>query len=262
MPVLFLAVLVATSSCSSDEEPAPNPTYGLTAIAEGYTTGIKVGLWAPEALFAGYNLLYLHLIDSTTGKAITDADVQLHPLMQMASMSHSCPVEEPMYDPERGLFTGAAVFTMPSGDMGSWTLSVNVTDEQSAKSGPVEFDIHVLNASPARLQVFQTETGQKFFMSYRFVNSMQVGVNDFEVIVFTYQEGAFVPAENLIIKFTPEMPSMDHGSPNNEDPVHIGGGHYKGKANFTMTGDWRLHLELKQEDESVLATKYFDVVVE
>ena len=57
------------------------------------------------------------------------------------------------------------------------------------------------------------------------------------------------------------MPSMDHGSPNNEDPIHVGKGHYKGKANFTMTGEWRLQLELTTES-SVLENKYFDIVVE
>ena len=57
------------------------------------------------------------------------------------------------------------------------------------------------------------------------------------------------------------MPSMDHGSPNSEGPVHVAKGHYKGKANFTMTGEWRLHLELATQS-TVLDEKYFDIVVE
>jgi hypothetical protein len=44
------------------------------------------------------------------------------------------------------------------------------------------------------------------------------------------------------------MPTMNHGSPNNVNPVHKGNGHYKGKVNFTMTGLWRLHFTLKAGD--------------
>lgn len=40
------------------------------------------------------------------------------------------------------------------------------------------------------------------------------------------------------------MPSMGHGSPNNVNPVHIEKGHYRGKVNFTMTGEWQIKLKV------------------
>ncbi|MCK4749963.1 MAG: FixH family protein, partial [Bacteroidales bacterium] len=56
-----------------------------------------------------------------------------------------------------------------------------------------------------------------------------------------------------------EMPSMDHGSPNNENPVHTENGHYVGKLNFTMTGWWRVHITLKKGDDVICDDKYMDI---
>ena len=67
------------------------------------------------------------------------------------------------------------------------------------------------------------------------------------------------PAEdNFSITMTPEMPSMGHGSPNNVNPVLTKNGHYKGKVNFTMTGDWRINLVLNKEGKST--TTFFDLL--
>ncbi|MDZ7648356.1 MAG: FixH family protein [Cytophagales bacterium] len=52
------------------------------------------------------------------------------------------------------------------------------------------------------------------------------------------------------------MPSMGHGSPNNVNPTHSSKGSYKGKVNFTMTGDWRLNLNISQ-GEAVLKDLLF-----
>jgi hypothetical protein len=56
----------------------------------------------------------------------------------------------------------------------------------------------------------------------------------------------------------PWMVSMDHGSPNNVAPVHMQNGHYKGTVNFTMTGDWRVRLTMKDQDQ-VCGKPYFDL---
>ena len=176
-------------------------------------------------------------------------------------MSHSCPVEEPESEAVKKLFPAAILFTMPSGDMGSWKLETKIHNHVNGLFGKASFDINVKSATPSKVISFQASSGERFYLSYRFPEKQKVGINDFEVIAFTSTDGKFVPAENLTMKLTPEMPSMDHGSPNNEDPVHVGKGHYKGKANFTMTGEWRLQLELATES-SVLDKKYFDIVVE
>ena len=56
------------------------------------------------------------------------------------------------------------------------------------------------------------------------------------------------------------MPAMNHGSPNNVNPTHIGEGHYKGVTNFTMTGWWRVNMLIKDgEGNEINSESYFDI---
>jgi hypothetical protein len=263
LSLLFIFFVVASFFSCSDHDIEPVPTAGLTKLSEGYALGAaaKVEVWAAEELFTGYNQLYFALYDSLTGQPITDSHIHINPIMNMQTMSHSCPVEEPESETVNKLFPAAILFTMPSSDMGSWKLETKIHNHVNGLFGKASFDINVKSASPSPVISFQASTGERFYMSYRFPEKQKVGINDFEVIAFTSADGKFVPAENLNMKLIPEMPSMDHGSPNNEDPIHVGKGHYKGKANFTMTGEWRLQLELTAES-SLLENKYFDIVVE
>jgi hypothetical protein len=181
--------------------------------------------------------------------------------MEMATMSHSCPVEEPEAKALNKLFPANILFTMPSGEMGSWKLETKVHNHANGLFGKALFEINVTAVTPSQATSFQGSTGERFYMAYRFNEKPKVGINDVELIIFTSEDGKFVPAENLVMKMTPEMPSMDHGSPNNEDPRHVSKGHYKGKASFTMTGEWRLQLELS-DGATIVGTKFFDIVVE
>ena len=177
----------------------------------------------------------------------------------MTSMKHSCPVENPSTIAENGLFPASIMFTMPSGDMGSWALQVEVNSQ--AVAGKVEIEVDVQATNPSKVLSFLSPDGERFYLSYNFPGKLRTGVNNFEVIAFKGVEGEFSPADNLTMHMTPEMPSMDHGSPNNIDPTHADNGHYKGKVNFTMTGEWRINLDLSTPT-SVIGTKYFDVNVE
>lgn len=241
IPVLLLSISI--SSCSDDETPF-NPTEGLTKIGEAYAlgAGAKAALWAKENLFAGYNNMYVALYDSVDGKRITEARVQFTPLMTMTGgMKHSCPVINPEDETAvKELFPGTVVFIMPSSDMGFWKIQISVHNHQNGKEGSASFDVVVANPSPSQVKSFVTGSGEKIFISYNFLEDKKVGVNDFEVIVYKMVSGMeFVPVEDYTILLEPEMPSMSHGSPNNVDPTYDADGCYRGKVNFTMTGDWR-----------------------
>lgn len=108
--------------------------------------------------------------------------------------------------------------------------------------------------------VFKTATEEKFFLSAHFSDPPKIGTNPFEIVAFRSDGHAFVPVETLHFTMRTEMPSMDHGSPNNVDPTHDRDGHYTGQANFTMSGDWRIHLEITQNGIA-LDNQYFDVLV-
>ena len=64
----------------------------------------------------------------------------------------------------------------------------------------------------------------------------------------------------LNVEIDPQMPSMNHGSPNNVNPVHIENGHYLGVVNFTMTGWWQVNLLIKDGEGNILADDvFFDI---
>jgi hypothetical protein len=59
---------------------------------------------------------------------------------------------------------------------------------------------------------------------------------------------------NYTIKIDPRMPSMgNHGSPNNVDLTQSTAGEmYNGKMSLTMTGYWRINLQLLNANQEVL----------
>ena len=249
-------------SCNDDEVQI-NPTDGLTKIAEGRTThtNTKVEIWAEEGLFVGYNVLYAKLYNPTTGESINESMVQFTPLMKMVSgMGHRAPVDNPLTELAiNTLFQGGVNFIMPSGpDIGSWTLKVTVRNKGTDDDDFVDLDVNVSTPEKTRMQSFTTDDNMKYFVSYHFAKKPKVGINDFEVMVHTKQSmESFPGATDFSIAMEPEMPSMGHGSPNNVPPSHVGNGHYAGKVNFTMTGDWRIHLTLSKGE--MTKGLYFDL---
>jgi hypothetical protein len=248
IPLLLLMVFI--SACSDTETPF-NPTEGLTKISESYAigAGTKVELWAEQELFVGYNYLYVALYDSVDGERITKGQVQFNPLMTMGTgMKHACPVINPEDEQAvNELFPGVGVFIMPSSAMDSWKMGIQVHNPLNGKQGTATLDIIVTNPPSAHVKSFVTGSDEKIFISYTFPEDKKVGVNDFEVIVYQMVSGMeFTPVEDYTMLLEPEMPSMEHGSPNNVNPSYEKDGRYIGKVNFTMTGNWRLNLTLER----------------
>ncbi|HNP07097.1 MAG TPA: FixH family protein [Cyclobacteriaceae bacterium] len=259
---IILSILLSLSC--SDDEAQINPTEGLTKIAEGVATtaNTKVEIWAEEGdLFVGYNILYAKLTNTTTDESINESIVQFMPMMSMVSgMKHSAPVDNPASEQAvNTLYPGAINFIMPSGtDIGSWKLKVRIQNKAKNTEDFVELDLNVVTPEKTRMHSFTTEDGMKYFVSYHFNKKPKVGVNDFEVIIHTKQSmDSFPPVTDFTITMEPEMPSMGHGSPNNISPIHKSNGHYVGKVNFTMTGDWRIHLNLSKGE--MVKELYFDL---
>ena len=259
----FLTYIIMTAglmSCTESEEPLPDEN--LIKITEGYAPGAatRVEILAFEPVTTGYNPLVVRLYDSITGTIQKRAEVRLQPLMDMGTMQHSAPAENPAPEAEDGMFAAALMPTMPSGEMGTWTLEISLQNPENGRTGKAVLPFTVVPSAPSRIVSFTAENERRYYVSAHFPQGIKTGVNPIEIIAFTAQAGVFVPLEELLIQVTPEMPSMDHGSPNNENPVHESAGHYSGKVNFTMTGDWRLHLDITDGDTTI-SDQYFDVVV-
>lgn len=265
LAALFTITLVAgCKKDDDDDDNLPKNTDGLVLVAAGYATGSGafIKLWAADSLFTGYNKLFVQALDSATDKEITEAHIYLAPLMDMGTMTHAAPYENPASEyAVNGLFPGAVVFQMP-GAMG-WTLDIQIHNHDNNLEGHVTLPLVVKDPAQARVHsITALNDGAKLIISYVGPNKPVVGINDFEITIHKRESMMSFPAQDdYTVEIEPEMPSMGHGSPNNENPVHTSNGHYKGKVNFTMTGDWRINMVIKKNGEVVADDKYFDVTL-
>lgn len=264
---LFSAILILFSACSKSDDNQPNDFLSsLEKVAESTDESqtLKVEVYSEEKLHVGYNKLYFRIIDQTSKKVIQKAKLSIQPMMEMqmenSTMSHSSPVENPTTNQAvDGLFNAAAVFTMASDDHGTWALNLEIQLEGETETHQIAAPITVTATAFDRIKTVQLKDGSSYMISYVLPSKPKVGVNDFEVAIYKRVSGMSFPAANdFTIKMTPTMPSMNHGSPNNINPIFTTNGHYKGKVNFTMTGDWRIDLELTKAGETVQT--FFDLL--
>lgn len=268
---LFAFAAIGLASCEkTTTEPVvtpEDPFEGLVYIGETQAVGAGaiVKLYAEEDLFMGYNRLHVVVLDSAdTKKNITDAHITFHPMMDMGTMMHSCPIENPGMTVEEGTkaFKGAVVFIMPTTAMGSWTLGIHVHNHTNGQEGKASFNITVVENTEPRLFSFVSAfDNAKMFVALIDPMKPEIGINDFNLGIYKKESMTSFPGvENVMVKSEPWMPSMNHGSPNNEDPKSSGDGMYKGKVNFTMTGYWQVKLDLFTANQDTIATgKYFDI---
>ena len=269
VPVLFVSILLF--SCTKEKDVVTNPLDGLTKLKEGYAIGAeaKVELWGKKNFFVGYNNIVVVLYDSLHPTVkITDAHIHFEPLMTMGmggmTMQHASPIENPDEAAVNEVFPGAVVFTMPTTMDGSWKLGVAVHNHLYDKEGDASFDITVDNPTPSVCTVFTSQSvdSSKLILSLLEPAAPKVGMNDIEFTIHRKASMMDFPADDsYTIEITPEMPSMGHGSPNNENPVNTGNGHYKGKVNFTMTGEWKVNVVVKKNGAIISKNLYFTITL-
>lgn len=254
LSLLLIAIII--SSCKKESVQHIN-IIDKQKIAEITKDGLTATLWSDNtSLQTGYTKIYISLKDIQS-KEIKNASVTYLPVMDMVSMGkkHSSPKENPRYNDEINLYEGAVVFTMPSSATDGWQLDVSVNGK------PISFPLTIATSSKKSTGSYLGTDGEKYVVSLIPPAKWQVGLNDLEIFIskqLSMME--FTAEDGFTIEFEPEMPSMDHGSPNNTNPISIGNGHYIGKVNYTMTGDWRLHFKLKKNNEVIVDDAYVDVL--
>lgn len=261
--VFLISILIV--SCNNND-PVIENTVKYMKIGEVAASSFNVGFYATDSLFVGYNKVYFKITDKNTGAAVSHATLVLHPLMDMGTSSHACPIENPADTlTSDGYFKGAVLFSMTGTN--SWSLKVDVT--ANGKSETVSFPIDkVKSTNPVKKIVVidslstgaGTWTITKYPVSLVEPSVWKVGNNPFEITVHTMASMMSFPCCNdLTVEITPEMPSMGHGSPNNVNPVSKGNGHYSGIVNFTMSGAWRINMVFKKGDRVIGKNAYFDI---
>lgn len=251
LSVLFLF------SCKKDEKTDPTPVstqkspIASAKTADGYTVEL---LGDTNVLFTGYNKLYFRVLDAS-GKAVTNATPEVTPLMDMTTMSHATPHDAVQWNSSENLYGSAVTFIMPTTPDGNWYLSVKIAGNTTKMPVTVkDYPTKVLNSAKGTDSVF-------YYAALVRPKAWTVGMNDITFAVYKRESMMDFPAvSDLTLEMTPEMPSMGHGSPNNVSPTSIGNGLYKGRVNFTMTGDWRIHLKLSRNGSEIVNDLPLDIL--
>ena len=92
-------------------------------------------------------------------------------------------------------------------------------------------------------------------MAYVAPEHPKVAVNDMVVGVWKIVDMmTFSVVDGYTVKIDPRMPSMgNHSSPNNVNAIQATSGDlYNGKLSLTMTGYWKINLQLVKPDGAVV----------
>ena len=192
----------------------------------------------------GYNDIYFVSTKKETNNYIKDLTVTSNsPLMYMSKMNmyHSTPVS-----------------VMNTSENGSWTYSYEV--DVLGKTGGVEKKDIVVNALPdGQVWLKSFKVGDDtFFLSLVNPTDWKTGANNIKAYVSKKSNPITTPyalaAETFTVDIDPRMPDMgNHTSPNNTPLVKQEDGSYQGTINLTMTGLWRIHLKVKDNEGNVVA---------
>lgn len=246
--VLFGLFLALFTSCSkSDDEPVVNELSGLTKIKEITNDTHIIELYNTKgALQQGYNEISLRIKNKLNGSYEKTATVTWQPIMHMSMMSHSCPFSAVQKTTANGtLYKGYVVFQMAQNNTEYWDIKLDYTIDGVAYS--ITSVIDVPASEHKNITTFTGTDGAKYVMAYMAPETPKVAVNDFKVGLWKMQSMmSFTVVDGYQVNIDPRMPSMgNHGSPNNVNATQIkAGDFYAGKLSLTMTGYWKINLQL------------------
>jgi hypothetical protein len=255
--ILPLVLVTIFASCTSDNEDVPvaDELEGLTKFKEITNTNHTVELYKHGGGFElGFNEIALKIKDNASNHYIKNAVVTWMPLMHMTMMTHSCPkspVEK--ISAEGSVYEGYIVFQMAQNDMEYWDLKIDYTISGTAYS--ITSVINVPASTKQKVTSFTGSDNVKYIVAYVNPHHPKVGINDMVAGVWKMQDMmTFSVVDNFKLKIDPRMPSMgNHGSPNNVDLTQtVNGDLYNGKLSLTMTGLWKINLQLENASGTVL----------
>lgn len=243
-------------SCSSDDETiAINELQGLTKFKEISNNTHTIELYSQNGfLEQGYNAISLRIKNNTTNNYITNASVEWMPLMHMMMMTHSCPkstIEKK--SSESSLYVGYIIFQMAQNETEYWDLKIDYNIDGTPFS--VTTNIDVPASVKKRVASFTGTDNVKYVVAYIEPYQPKVALNNMTVGIFKMENMMSFPIVNdLKLKIDPRMPSMgNHGSPNNVDlEQSLSNTFYNGKLSLTMTGYWKINLQLLNASNEIL----------
>lgn len=247
---LVVLIFLYPIGCTDSDDNAGFEEPDLYQIGEFQEDNLTIIAYSGQPLEMGFNRIYFDVLRD--GDRTNDYTVDFFPMMHMENHSHSAPFDPAgtTRDGNSDLYEGWAIFIMPSGMMGSWELQVTLIDnsENTIAEDVIEIEVD----ETGLVQTFMDEDENRFVLTLVEPMNPETGMND--LIVALHQREtmmSFPPVTDAVMDFEPWMPSMDHGSSNNENPVHETGGFYFGQVNFNMTGDWELRFWINRDGNEI-----------
>lgn len=255
LSILFVAILIF--SCSTDDDTNSVNTddlNNLEKIQELSNDSHIVELYSESGILQqGYNAISLRIKDKNSDNFVTDASINWNPIMYMTDKQHSCPKSEVVKSVgKQNLYNGYIIFQMASNDSEYWELTIDYSINGNDYS--VSETIQVEPSDKQRVTSFMGTDNVRYVLAIVEPSSPAVAVNDMIVGLFRMENMMnFSVVDDYTIKIDPRMPSMgNHGSPNNVDLTQKADGFYHGKLSLTMTGYWKINLQLLNQTSEVL----------
>ncbi len=254
--VAIFAMAFTFVSCSdTDDATLINELAGIIKFKEITNSTHTIELYSNKAaLEQGYNDISLRIKNNTTNEYIKDAQVSWKPLMHMTSMNHACPYSAVEKVTENGtLYKGYIMFQMPQNATEYWDLEINYTIAGQNFTATSVLDVPA--SLKRRSYTFTGTDNVKYLVALIEPTNPKVAINDFKVGVWKMQSMMNFPVvDGYTVKIDPRMPSMgNHSSPNNVNATQAAaGGFYNGKLSLTMTGYWKINLQIANATGAIL----------
>ena len=254
--VAVLAIIFAFSSCTNDDAPAvAKELDGISKVQELTNDTHVIELYSATGMLQqGHNAISLRIKNKTTNTYEKDATITWAPLMKMTMMSHACPYSTITKTKQKEtLYNGYIVFQMAENSMEHWFLTVNYTINGTSYTATSQ--IAVPASAKQRVTSFTGTDGTKYLLALIDPVNPKVATNDMTVGVYKMESMTNFPiVDGFKVKIDPRMPSMaNHSSPNNVDLTQSSIDKlYHGKLSLTMTGYWKINLQLLNTSNEVL----------
>ncbi|MFS4417972.1 hypothetical protein [Maribacter sp. 2307ULW6-5] len=259
-PIIAIAFLaIALTSCTEeDNDPinlAENPLEEFNLLTTIEANAHKIEVYSDQDQYTvGYNELFYRIKDQNTDNYVSNAEIVQTPIMHMTSMMHSCPKSDIIKTEDLGVYRGFTVFQMPGNAEEHWELNLEYTLDGQTFTASERIAVKAPKDDKRRVASFMGADDKRYVVAMMPM-APAVKVNDFAAMVFTMENMMQFPAvPDHFLKIDPRMPGMgNHSSPNNEDLTYDAAtGTYKGKLSLTMTGYWKINLQLIDPQGTVL----------
>lgn len=257
--LLLFAAAVLFTSCSSDDNATDSqndPIADKYLIYHSIDEGLEWNIYTENKnIEVGYTEFFVTIKEVETQTYLQNATMNWMPMMYMHGMAHSAPYSSLSNTENPKVYQGYIVFQMAGNNEEYWELDISYSVDGKSIERSIPIDVVQPLDGMVKTQSFVGNDEQNYVLAYVAPTKPEVATNDMLAVLYKMDDmHNFTMVENYTIALDPRMPGMgNHSSPNNKDlEYNSDTGFYEGKLSMTMTGYWRLNLQLLNTDGQVL----------